>query len=294
MPCGWTPSRSTRSSAGWPESTASATTSRSPWASAAPLGRCRPTPPSRCCAPRKRPWSMRLSTRPARAWPSTWTTVRTVSGSPSSTTWPRAATWPTATPAGTPGPPGRAAPPAGAGGPARRGRGPRRRARRARRAGQHHRRVRADRHAGAAAAAERHLGGGPAGRPVGRDRRAPARSPWPPPRWPPSRCPPAGWDTMTGPVRAVAADGSAPLRIVVADDQASVREGLVLLLGGLPGIDVVGAAADGQQALELVAEHRPDAILLDLHMPVLDGIGATRRLTAEHPDVAIVVLTTYV
>lgn len=99
---------------------------------------------------------------------------------------------------------------------------------------------------------------------------------------------------MTGPVRAVGADGSAPLRIVVADDQASVREGLVLLLGGLPGIDVVGAAADGQQALELVAEHRPDAILLDLHMPVLDGIGATRRLTAEHPDVAIVVLTTYV
>jgi DNA-binding NarL/FixJ family response regulator len=82
--------------------------------------------------------------------------------------------------------------------------------------------------------------------------------------------------------------------VVVADDQASVREGLVLLLGGLPGIDVVGAAADGQQALELVAEHKPDAILLDLHMPVLDGIAATRRLTAEHPGVAIVVLTTYV
>ena len=90
------------------------------------------------------------------------------------------------------------------------------------------------------------------------------------------------------------AQGSSPLRIVIADDQASVREGLVLLLNGLPGIDVVGAAADGQQALDLVAEHRPDAILLDLHMPVLDGIGATRRLTAEHPGVAIVVLTTYV
>jgi DNA-binding NarL/FixJ family response regulator len=84
-----------------------------------------------------------------------------------------------------------------------------------------------------------------------------------------------------------------PLRIVIADDQASVREGLVLLLGGLPGIEVVGAAADGEQALALVAEHHPDAILLDLRMPVLDGIGATRRLTAEHPDVAIVVLTTY-
>ena len=84
-----------------------------------------------------------------------------------------------------------------------------------------------------------------------------------------------------------------PLRVVIADDQASVREGLVLLLGGLPGIDVVGAAADGERALTLVAEHQPDAILLDLHMPVLDGIGATRRLVAEHPGVAIVVLTTY-
>jgi DNA-binding NarL/FixJ family response regulator len=85
-----------------------------------------------------------------------------------------------------------------------------------------------------------------------------------------------------------------PLRIVVADDQASVRDGLVLLLGGLPDIEVVGAAADGQQALEQVAAHQPDAILLDLRMPVLDGIGATRRLTAEHPGVAVVVLTTYV
>jgi DNA-binding NarL/FixJ family response regulator len=84
------------------------------------------------------------------------------------------------------------------------------------------------------------------------------------------------------------------LRVVVADDQASVREGLVLLLGGLDGIDVVGSAADGEQALDVVAEQRPDAILLDLRMPVLDGIGATRRLVAEHPSVAVVVLTTYV
>jgi DNA-binding NarL/FixJ family response regulator len=83
------------------------------------------------------------------------------------------------------------------------------------------------------------------------------------------------------------------LRIVIADDQASVREGLVLLLGGLPDFDVVGSAADGEQALALVAEHKPDAILLDLHMPVLDGIAVTRTLRAEHPEVAIVVLTTY-
>jgi DNA-binding NarL/FixJ family response regulator len=84
-----------------------------------------------------------------------------------------------------------------------------------------------------------------------------------------------------------------PLRIVVADDQASVREGLALMLDLLPDIEVVGQAADGQQALALVAAQKPDAILLDLHMPVLDGIETTRRLTAEHPEVAIVVLTTY-
>src|ERR1700723_4808601 len=85
-----------------------------------------------------------------------------------------------------------------------------------------------------------------------------------------------------------------PLRLVIADDQASVRQGLVLLLDAVPDIEVVGAAADGEQALDLVAEHHPDVILLDLHMPVLDGVGAIRRLRAEHPDVAIVVLTTYV
>ena len=88
-------------------------------------------------------------------------------------------------------------------------------------------------------------------------------------------------------------DSAAPLRIIVADDQASVREGLVLLLDGLPGIEVVASAANGEQAIELVARHQPDAILLDLHMPVLDGTEATRRLTAEYPQVAIVVLTTY-
>jgi DNA-binding NarL/FixJ family response regulator len=86
----------------------------------------------------------------------------------------------------------------------------------------------------------------------------------------------------------------AALRVVIADDQASVREGLVLLLGGLPDIEVVGSAADGEQALRVVADETPDAILLDLRMPVLDGIAATRRLVAEHPRVAVVVLTTYV
>lgn len=84
-----------------------------------------------------------------------------------------------------------------------------------------------------------------------------------------------------------------PLRVVVADDQASVREGLVLLLGLMPDIDVVGAAANGEEALQLVAEQDPDAVLLDLHMPVLDGIDTTRALAQLHPTVAIVILTTY-
>ena len=71
-------------------------------------------------------------------------------------------------------------------------------------------------------------------------------------------------------------DRPAPLRIVVADDQASVREGLVVLLGTVPEIEVVASAANGEEAIRLVAEKSPHAILLDLHMPVLDGIETTR------------------
>jgi DNA-binding NarL/FixJ family response regulator len=88
-------------------------------------------------------------------------------------------------------------------------------------------------------------------------------------------------------------DQEAPLRIIVADDQASVREGLVLLLDLLPDIDVVAAAADGQEAIDLCGRLRPDAILLDLHMPEVDGIQATQHLSKHYPDIAIVVLTTY-
>ncbi len=84
-----------------------------------------------------------------------------------------------------------------------------------------------------------------------------------------------------------------PLRVVIADDQTVVREGLVTMLDLLPDVTVVGAAADGAQALALIDEHHPDAALIDLHMPVLDGIQVTSRLTANHPDVAIIVLTTY-
>lgn len=86
---------------------------------------------------------------------------------------------------------------------------------------------------------------------------------------------------------------AAPLRIVIADDQTVVRDGLRMVLDVMPDIEVLAVVGDGEQALAAVAEHRPDAILLDLHMPVLDGVLATERLTREHPEVAVVVLTTY-
>ena len=82
-------------------------------------------------------------------------------------------------------------------------------------------------------------------------------------------------------------------RVVVVDDQTVVREGLVLLLGLLQGVEVVGAAADGEEALTLVAEHRPDVVLMDLRMPRMDGVEATRRIRAGHPGTQVVVLTTY-
>jgi DNA-binding NarL/FixJ family response regulator len=83
------------------------------------------------------------------------------------------------------------------------------------------------------------------------------------------------------------------LRVVIADDQAVVREGLVTLLGLLPGVEVVGAAADGVVALELVAEHRPDVLLVDLRMPRRDGVETTELVRTQYPATEVVVLTTY-
>jgi DNA-binding NarL/FixJ family response regulator len=84
-----------------------------------------------------------------------------------------------------------------------------------------------------------------------------------------------------------------PVTVVVADDQAAVREGLVLLLGTLPGITVVGQAEDGAVAVETVAATDPQVVLMDLNMPRLDGVAATRRIRASHPQTQVVVLTTY-
>jgi DNA-binding NarL/FixJ family response regulator len=84
-----------------------------------------------------------------------------------------------------------------------------------------------------------------------------------------------------------------PVTVIVADDQSAVREGLVLLLGTLPGITVAGQAADGDAAVELVAATRPQVALMDLNMPRCDGVAATARITAEYPGTRVVVLTTY-
>ncbi|MBW5249023.1 response regulator transcription factor [Streptomyces poriferorum] len=82
-------------------------------------------------------------------------------------------------------------------------------------------------------------------------------------------------------------------RVVVADDQSVVREGIVMLLGLLPGIEVVGSAKDGEEAVALVAEHAPDVVLMDLRMPRCDGVEATRRIRTEFPGTQVVVLTTF-
>jgi DNA-binding NarL/FixJ family response regulator len=81
--------------------------------------------------------------------------------------------------------------------------------------------------------------------------------------------------------------------VVVADDQTVVRDGLVTLLKLLPGIDVIAAASDGLEAVRLVAEHDPDVLLVDLRMPTMDGVEATRQVRTDHPRTEVVVLTTY-
>lgn len=82
------------------------------------------------------------------------------------------------------------------------------------------------------------------------------------------------------------------VRVVVADDQTAVREALAAMLDLSVDVDVVGTAADGEQAVLLAREQRPDVVLMDLHMPRLDGVQATRAIAREHPGCAVVVLTT--
>jgi DNA-binding NarL/FixJ family response regulator len=84
-----------------------------------------------------------------------------------------------------------------------------------------------------------------------------------------------------------------PVRVLLADDQRLVRESLGTLLGLLGGIELVASASDGEEALALIERHRPQVVLMDLRMPRLDGIEATRRLRERHPEIGVISLTTY-
>ncbi|WP_406288593.1 response regulator [Embleya sp. NBC_00896] len=84
------------------------------------------------------------------------------------------------------------------------------------------------------------------------------------------------------------------IRVLIADDQMMVREGFSVLLGAQPGIEVVGEAVDGRDAVEQVAALRPDVVLMDVRMPVLDGLAATRQITADAgATTRVLVLTTF-
>jgi len=84
-----------------------------------------------------------------------------------------------------------------------------------------------------------------------------------------------------------------PTRVLIADDSVRARDGLRALLTMRPEIEVVGEASNGQDAVRMVAECRPDVVLMDLHMPVLDGIQATQLIKQQWPAVTVVVLTMY-
>ena len=84
-----------------------------------------------------------------------------------------------------------------------------------------------------------------------------------------------------------------PIRILIADDHLIIREGLRLILETAEGMELVGEASDGAEALRLAGETRPDVILMDLRMPGMDGLTAIQHLSVEHPHIAVVILTTY-
>lgn len=83
------------------------------------------------------------------------------------------------------------------------------------------------------------------------------------------------------------------IRVLIADDQRVVRDGLMLIVGTLDGIEAIGSACEGAEAVQMAGELRPDVVLMDLDMPVLDGTGATAALREQLPNTAVLVLTTY-
>ncbi len=98
---------------------------------------------------------------------------------------------------------------------------------------------------------------------------------------------------MTGGTTATTAGAAVPIRVLIADDQPLVRRGLALILGPDPAIEVVAEAQHGEQAVALAHEHRPDVVVMDIRMPVLDGVGATERLARELPGCRVLALSTF-
>lgn len=83
------------------------------------------------------------------------------------------------------------------------------------------------------------------------------------------------------------------IKVIIADDQTLFRQGLRMLLSVQPDIEVVGEAENGVEALRLIALHAPHVALMDIKMPVLDGVAATRRARQEYPDCQVIILTTF-
>jgi DNA-binding NarL/FixJ family response regulator len=83
------------------------------------------------------------------------------------------------------------------------------------------------------------------------------------------------------------------VRVLIADDRPTTRQGLRALLDLLDQVEVIGEAANGQESVDLVAAHRPDVVLMDMQMPVMDGVEATRCIKAQWPAVRVIALTIY-
>src|SRR5262249_29188758 len=109
----------------------------------------------------------------------------------------------------------------------------------------------------------------------------------------PRRPPPRRLAGRAGRAGVTAAGGRPPIRVLIADDQRVVRDGLAMLAGLIDGVEIAGAACDGEEAVRLAVAHRPDVILMDLPMPGMDGIAATAHLRDQLPSARVLVLTTY-